>query len=100
MPKFIEFVEETVEAYSDKDFRADFSISRATFEQLVVELSPTLQYDERPDGKEGLNVRKQKFVFLWYIANQDIMREISKLFGISKSTVFRCIRRVSDQMQI
>ena len=98
VPKIIGFAEETVEAYSDKDFRADFRISKATFQQLVVELSPTLQYDERPDGKEGLNVRKQILVFLWYIANQDSMREISKLFGISKSTVFRCIRRVSDAL--
>lgn len=60
-----------------------------------MELSPLLEYEERPDGKEGWSVRKQVLVFMWYISNQENMREIGSRFGISTSTVFRCVRRVS-----
>jgi predicted DNA-binding protein YlxM (UPF0122 family) len=95
VPKVFGFAENIVQSYSDIQFRADFRISKVTFERLVLELSPLIEYDDRPDGKEALDVRKQILVFMWYISNQDSMREIASRFGISKSTVFRCIRRVS-----
>lgn len=98
VPKVFGFAEDIVKSYSDRQFRADFRISIVTCERLVLELSPALEYDDRPDGKEGLSVRKQILVFMWYISNQDSMREISSWFGISTSTVFCSIRRVSSAL--
>ncbi|XP_033757860.1 putative nuclease HARBI1 [Pecten maximus] len=97
-PKVFGFVEDVVPQYCDRDFRRDFRISRNTFERLSVELTPQIEYRERSDGKEGLSVRKQILIYLWYISNQDSMREISRLFGTSPSTVHRCVRRVSEAL--
>lgn len=42
-------------------------------------------------GKEQEVLEKQFLLFLWYISNQESMREAANLFGISKSTVHETI---------
>ncbi|XP_033738912.1 putative nuclease HARBI1 [Pecten maximus] len=98
IPKVIGFAEEVIPQYTETDFRRDFRVCKNTFERLIAELTPAIEYTIRESGKEGLPVRKQLLVYLWYISNQDSIREISRLFGVSTSTVHRCIRRVSKAL--
>ena len=62
---------------------------------LVEKLSDSLQYPEKSFGKPGLTPEKQTLIFVWYMANLDSIREIARLFGVTKSTTHKCIRRVS-----
>ena len=100
IPKIHGFAEEVVSRYDDREFRKDFRISRSTFDRLVEEMSAKIKYEEceNSGGKTGLSAVKQMFVFVWYMSNQDSMREIGRLFGISVSTVHKCIRQVADGM--
>ena len=97
IPKVLGFVEHVIPNYLNIDFRRDFRISQDTFHSLFTHLKPALQYHEYSGfGHEGLSVEKQILLFLWYLSNQDSMREVSRLFGVSKSTVHKCVRRVSE----
>ena len=50
---------------------------------------------EYPAGKKQVDVEKQLLLFVWYLANQESMREASMLFGLSMSTVRSTIMKVS-----
>ncbi|XP_033758878.1 uncharacterized protein LOC117341142 [Pecten maximus] len=80
IPNVIGFAEEVIPQYTETDFRRDFRVCKNTFERLIAELTPAIEYTIRESGKEGLPVRKQLLVYLWYISNQDSIREISRLF--------------------
>ena len=91
-------IETVIYRYSNKEFRRDFRINKDTFNKIKERLTPILQYEDRESGKPGLSVEKQILVFLWYISNQDVIREIGRLFGISTSTAHTCIRRVASAL--
>lgn len=95
VPKVIGFVEEVVTQYSDSDFRRDFRVSREVYDHILQELHVHLVYNTRPGGRPPTPPHKQLLVYLWYIANPDSFREMSRLFGLTKSCVYRTVRRVS-----
>lgn len=47
-------------------------------------------------GRSRIGAKKELYIFLWYLANTNTFREISNLFGISKSAAWYTIRRVSE----
>lgn len=95
VPKVKGFVEIVIPSYWSSDFRKDFRVSRRVYESLLNKLTPFIRYEQRAIGRPSLPPDKQLLIFLWYIANTDSMREMSRLFGVSCFTVHRCIRRVS-----
>lgn len=95
-PKEFGFTDLILTKYSYVDFKHDFRLRRETFDSLLTEMRPYLTYPDRPIGKHPIPPEKQILVYLWYMANQDSMREIARLFGISTFTVHRCARRVSE----
>ena len=100
IPKVYRFVENVIPLYNDTDFRRDFRIRKITYETLIAQLNPVLLYIDNlyGFGQESITVQKQVLVFLWYIAKHDSMGEIGKLFGVAKSTVCKCTRRVSQAL--
>ena len=49
-------------------------------------------------GHMPLPVDKQLLIFLCYIGNQQSMKEVSQLFGISQSTVHSVVMKVLDAL--
>lgn len=86
VPRILHFTENTVPRFSSKDFRNHFRLGRVTFEIVLEEMAPSLT-SEHLGGKDQLDIDKQLLLFVWYLANQESMREASNLFGISISTV-------------
>jgi predicted DNA-binding protein YlxM (UPF0122 family) len=95
VPKIYNFAENVVPQYNNRDFRQHFRIGFRVFEKLFEKLEAYLRYDMRTMGKQPISPRKQLLIFIWYIANQDSMREIANMFGVSRFTVHRIVRRVS-----
>jgi predicted DNA-binding protein YlxM (UPF0122 family) len=95
VPKVIGFAENVVPQYWNIDFKRDFRINKTTFATLLAEIRPKITYEDRAYGKAGMLPEKQLFIFLWYLVNQNSMRECGRLFNVSKATVHKCVRRVS-----
>ena len=94
-PKVGDFVEVTLQQYNSEDFRRDFRLNRSTFSKLLNLLSPKIAYEERAIGRPPLSAEKQLLLYIWYMSNQDSMREISRLFGVSTSTCHKvCIKYI------
>ncbi|XP_021340220.1 putative nuclease HARBI1 [Mizuhopecten yessoensis] len=84
-----------MDRFDDREFKRDFRITRNTFDILLNEVVPHIESTDRPCGRDPLKPNHKLLIFLWYMANQDCMREISRLFNVSKSSVFSCVREVS-----
>lgn len=93
VPRIRYFAEETVPSFSSHDFRTHFRIDHSTFQVILEGVAPLLT-SNNPGGKDQIDVEKQLQIFIWYIANQESMREVSNLFGISISTVHGIVMRV------
>jgi hypothetical protein len=96
IPKVAGFADMVLERFSPTEFRRDFRISVGTYNELLDLISHLIQHLDRPNGKSPVGPDEQLLIYLWFIANQDSMREMSRLFGKAKSTIHRCVRRVSS----
>lgn len=90
-PRVADYFEEVVGTYSSHDFKRHFRISHRTYAALCLELDGTLKSSFR----NKIPPIKQLLIFLWYISNQDSMREICHLFNLSASTVHAILKKVS-----
>lgn len=93
VPRITDFIENTVPRFSSRDFRNHFRIDRETFEVILETMAPSL-ISEHPGGKDQLDIDKQLLLFVWYLSNQESMREAANLFEISISTVYVTIMKV------
>lgn len=92
---------QTIEAMSEEDFRSNFRVNRTTSLYLI---------DMYIEHKDGLNVRnrsremhqlagdKEMLMFLWYLANTITFRQLAILFGVSKSTAWNVVVKISSWM--
>ena len=85
--------ETIVPEFSSTDFRMHFRIDRATFEIILQTIAPHLT-SNNVSGKEQTLPEKQLLLLIWYISNQESMREATNLFGISISTVHGTVLKV------
>ena len=69
-------------------------MSRASFDSLCDKLREQLQRDARV--REVLSVELQVAVTLYFSAGTAEYRTIGNLFGLAKSTVCECVKRVSS----
>lgn len=93
VPRVSNFAETIVPEFSSTDFRMHFRIDRATFEIILQTIAPHLT-SNNVSGKEQIPPEKQLLLFIWYISNQESMREAANLFGISISTVHGTVLKV------
>jgi hypothetical protein len=70
-----------------------FRIDRATFEIILQTIALHLT-SNNVSGKEQIPPEKQLLLFIWYISNQESMREAANLFGISIWTVHGTVLKV------
>ena len=94
VPRIANFAEFVIPQYSAGDFKAHLRISTETHEKVVELISEDLAA-EYNGGHLPIAPDKAILLFVWYLSNQDSMREISHLFGISMSTVHGYIHKVA-----
>ncbi|KAK2703958.1 uncharacterized protein LOC136041367 [Artemia franciscana] len=101
-----------VNQMSDKTFKENFRLERQTYNALlkVMRSKEDLMELFYPREKAAVNAEEGEFTFpqsgteivrmgtailiaLWYLANPDSMRVGGILFGVAKSTVFKCVHK-------
>ena len=86
-----------VDMMAQREFQSHFRLSKNTFNYICDRLTIALL----PLGPGGLDVvapSKQLLVFLAYICNQDSIREVAVLFGISESTVHKIVTKIAKEI--
>ncbi|XP_040275584.1 protein ANTAGONIST OF LIKE HETEROCHROMATIN PROTEIN 1-like [Bufo bufo] len=66
-------------------------MSKETFGYLCAKLSPAME-KQSTNFRASLPVRKRVVIALWKLATNSEYRSIGHLFGVSKSTVCRCVQ--------
>ena len=60
-------------------------------------MAPIIVKQQNSGGQHvPLSPNKQLQIFLWYLCNQESMREVSQLYGVTKSTVYTTVKSVCD----
>jgi hypothetical protein len=90
-----EYAELIAPTYSDIGFRSHFRLSRGSAEILVNLLArcPEIPTDHLR-GRPPVNVEKQLLITLWVFGNPEVFRSVSDRFNVTRSCVFRILRRV------
>jgi hypothetical protein len=78
-------------------FQSHFRISPYVFELILQEVSPAIRRLDN-GGYQPVPPRIQLQIFLWYLCNQESMREVSQLYGLTKSTVYNIVKSVCDAL--
>ncbi|XP_055856230.1 uncharacterized protein LOC129919394 [Episyrphus balteatus] len=89
--------EDTIAGYSDCDFKRHFRLQRTTAQVLIDRYVLSERFNTTiRRGLPKTSAEKEIYIFLWYMANTNTFREISNLFGMSISTAWSVINRVSE----
>ncbi|KAJ8915701.1 hypothetical protein NQ315_000635 [Exocentrus adspersus] len=91
-----QYLEETVEAYSDEVFFEHFRLSKDTTQRIGEKYS-TSQYFHDGSGQYGkLSAWHQVLIFLWYIGHQTASyRDVGDRFNVTISSVNRIVQRLT-----
>ena len=91
-PRSSSFYQDTIQGWSDVEFKGNFCVSRPTFAYLVYKLKPTL---ERQDFLHSSIPADQRIaIILWRLGTNVEYRTISHLFGVDLSTVCVLVHQV------
>ncbi|CAG9861371.1 unnamed protein product [Phyllotreta striolata] len=84
------FVEIEIPMLNAYDFKNSFRMSRSTFEKVVEMIGDSFISDNRGGRGERVSPEKATYILLWYLGNQETLRQISDRFKKS----ITCIRKV------
>ena len=74
-----------------------FRVSPEIFELIMNSIVHSITDDIAwPGGSEPILPEKKLLVFLWYMANQETLREVSNTFAIGTTTVHEIVMTVSE----
>ncbi|KAK8771168.1 hypothetical protein V5799_025588 [Amblyomma americanum] len=95
-PKAESYVEKTVAAYSDEEFRRNFRLSRPAADSLAAEFAKSPHYPSRTDrgGLPPKSPQEHVLSFLWYAANNSCIRDVAGRFEVGERTHHRMMYRV------
>lgn len=92
-PRLYGFTEFVVPQFNSREFQGNFRLHPATAKELENLISLHLTRHGK-DGRLTVPPRKQMLAVIWLLATPDSYRSINQKFGISKSTLHHCFRRV------
>ncbi|XP_064469796.1 putative nuclease HARBI1 [Ornithodoros turicata] len=98
IPKVTHYAEETVQAMREDTFKSHFRLHRSTVEKMATLLAPALESATIHPGRPTIPAMKQLLVVIWSLANLESFRSVGDRFGVAKSTVFHCVRRVGSAL--
>lgn len=93
-----DYAESVVPRQNDLQFRQDFRVTRATFMILQDKLAAALNNpNQHPilGGRPTLDHGKMLLIALWIFATPESYRSVARRFGVSRSTAWQCVSRVS-----
>ncbi|XP_064635180.1 uncharacterized protein LOC135492565 [Lineus longissimus] len=94
VPKIQGFCEDVVPMFSLRDFSMHFRFSKGIFVSVLNEIQEDL-VSNHFGGRDPVSPEKQLLVFMWYIVNQESMRQIALQFDLSISTVCLKFKKVA-----
>ena len=84
-----------VPSYSDSTFRSHFRLSHNSAEILVGLLARCPEIpSQHLRGRPPVSVEKQLLITMWVLGNPETIRSVSDRFNVTKSSVFRIVRRI------
>ena len=87
-----DYVENVLSLYTLDDFRQRFRITRSTFDQVVILLSPKLIVGNK-GGIMKVPVEKQLLIFIRYASSQQTLTEITDTFSVCEATIHAIVHR-------
>ncbi|XP_055999081.1 uncharacterized protein LOC130047721 [Ostrea edulis] len=97
IPRLGGFSENIVPQFDSKQFRRHFRVSPEIYEIILNSVVDSITDDNAwPGGSEPIPPNKKLLVFLWYMANQETLREVSNTFAVGITTVHEIVITVSN----
>ncbi|XP_067633561.1 putative nuclease HARBI1 [Eurosta solidaginis] len=88
---------DTIDGYTDQDFRKHFKMNRSTAHILIERYNTSALYSKKEHGRFcKVGAAKEIYMLLWYMASTSTFREIANRFNMAESTAWRVIRRVIE----
>lgn len=82
------------ESFDDDQWKAQFRVSRTTFDFLLEEVGPVVER-RRTNYRNPIEPRRRLAIALWYLACSGEYRSIARLFGVGIATVCMIVRQVT-----
>ncbi|KAL1489224.1 hypothetical protein ABEB36_014157 [Hypothenemus hampei] len=96
IPKSINYFEQIVPQFSEQQYREHFRIGRQLTQQLANQFEVSEYYHYQEGDSEKITALKFITVFLWYAGSEaGSFRDVADRFDISKSSLYKIIRRVT-----
>ncbi len=90
-----QYAECIVPSYSDCTFRSHFRLSRSSAETLVGLLARCPEIpSQHLRGRPPVSVEMQLLITMWVLKNPETIRSASDRYNVTKSSVFRIVRRI------
>uniref|UniRef100_A0AAQ5Y718 DDE Tnp4 domain-containing protein n=1 Tax=Amphiprion ocellaris TaxID=80972 RepID=A0AAQ5Y718_AMPOC len=84
----------TAESFDDDQWKAQFRVSRATFDYLVELIGPAIKR-RRTNYRVPIEPRRRLAITLWWFARSGEYRSIADMFGVGIATVCIIVRQVT-----
>ncbi|KAG7218053.1 hypothetical protein INR49_020663 [Caranx melampygus] len=85
----------TAEAFDDEEWKAQFRVSRATFDFLLELIGPAIKR-RRTNYRVPIEPRRRLAITLWWFARSGEYRTIADMFDVGIATVCMIVRQVSS----
>ncbi|XP_071318000.1 uncharacterized protein [Trachinotus anak] len=85
----------TAEAFGDEEWKAQFRVSRETFDYLLELIGPAIKR-RRTNYRVPIEPRRRLAITLWWFARSGEYRSIADMFGVGIATVCIIVRQVSS----
>lgn len=83
------------EAFDDEEWKAQFRVSRATFDFLLELIGPAIKR-RRTNYRVPIEPRRRLAITLWWFARSGEYRTIADMFDVGIATVCKIVRQVSS----
>lgn len=85
----------SAELFDDEEWKAQFRVSRATFDYLVDRIGPAIRR-RRTNYRVPIEPRRRLAITLWWFARSGEYRSIASMFGVGIATVCVIVRQVTS----
>ncbi|XP_038561358.1 protein ALP1-like isoform X2 [Micropterus salmoides] len=85
----------SAESFDDEEWKAQFRVSRATFDYLVEQVGAAIKR-RRTNYRRPIEPRRRLAITLWWFARSGEYRSIASLFGVGIATVCVIVRQVTS----
>lgn len=85
----------SVELFDDDEWKAQFRVSRATFDYLLEQVGPAIKR-RRTNFRVPIEPKRRLAIALWWFARAGEYRTVSMMFGVGIATVCNIVRQVTS----